>query len=92
MRVVMNYASNTERAAALVMALSNSLLPTATEGEPRFIAIQAHLRQRGDILRLVDESVRIMVVSNGEWTRFSKFNNLDEGVVETDWGQCFNMT
>ncbi|KAG0644957.1 putative oxidoreductase 1 [Hyphodiscus hymeniophilus] len=96
MRIVINYASNSARATELVKSLSDALPPTETTSEPRFIAIQADLAKRADIVRLVEESVRAMgrldvVVSNGGWTRFSNFNNLDEGVIESDWDQCFNM-
>jgi NAD(P)-dependent dehydrogenase (short-subunit alcohol dehydrogenase family) len=96
MRVVVNYASNGERAAALVKSLNDSWPAIGKAVEPRFLAIQADLSKRADIEVLVDESVRAMgrldvVASNGGWTRFSNFSDLDEGVVEADWDQCFNM-
>ena len=32
-----------------------------------------------------------VVVSNGGWTRFSNFADLEDGVEEADWDRCFNM-
>ena len=32
-----------------------------------------------------------MLVSNGGWTRFSNFADVEDGVEEADWDRCFNM-
>ncbi|MCJ1303997.1 hypothetical protein MMC08_006808 [Hypocenomyce scalaris] len=100
MRVVVNYSSNAVRASELIKTLADSNLDLTESDvaklQPRFLVIKADLSKRSDIIRLVDETVAAMgqldvVVSNGGWTRFSNFADLDEGVVESDWDQCFNM-
>ena len=91
MAVVINYSANKQRANALVCSLFEEFPDT-----PRFAAVQADLGIRADITELVDETFRIMgrldvVVSNGGWTRFSNFADLEDGVEEADWDRCFNM-
>ncbi|KAI1779933.1 NAD(P)-binding protein [Hypoxylon cercidicola] len=95
-RVVVNYASNDERANQLLKelpALSN--LPGDSTSD-RFITIKADLGSRDDINRLVKESVdrfgRLDVVfSNGGWTRFRGMSSIDENAFEEDWDRAFNM-
>ena len=100
MRVVINYSANKQRADDLVAGLfietSDKLQPDDETSHRRFVAIQADLGARADITRLVDETIGVMdrldvVVSNGGWTRFSNFADLEDNVEETDWDRCFNM-
>lgn len=97
MRVVINYSANHERANGLLESLSKEFPKQGHqfEGE-KFFAIQADLEKKTDIVRLVDETIAAMgqldvVVSNGGWTKFSNFGDLDAGVEEADWDRCFNM-
>ena len=100
MAVVINYSANKQRADALVDSLFEEFpdMPVSIEDieKPRFAAMQADLGVRADITELVDETIRMMgrlnvVVSNGGWTRFSNFADLEDGVEEADWDRCFNM-
>ena len=100
MRVVINYSADKQRADALVESLFKEFSDKLQSGDEswssRFVAIQADLGVRADITRLVDETIRVMrrldvVVSNGGWTRFSNFADLEDGVEEADWDRCFNM-
>ncbi|KAI1764785.1 NAD(P)-binding protein [Hypoxylon sp. FL1150] len=93
-RVVVNYASNDERANKLLKELPT--LSASPGDSDRFIAIKADLGSRDDINRLVRESVdkfgRLDVVfSNGGWTRFRGMASIDENAVEEDWDQAFNI-
>jgi NAD(P)-dependent dehydrogenase (short-subunit alcohol dehydrogenase family) len=97
-RVVVNYFSSPEKADSLVKELEQLDFKTAAEKPqtPRFIAIQADVSQKSELIRLVDESVAAMgrldlVVSNHGWTRIRNFYDLDENVDESDWDRCFNM-
>ena len=100
MAVVINYSANKQRADALVGSLHEVFPYDApyVDGawRPRFVAIQGDLGVRSDIRRLVEETIGNMgrldvVVSNGGWTRFSNFADLEDGVEEADWDRCFNM-
>ncbi|CAG8981185.1 hypothetical protein HYALB_00012805 [Hymenoscyphus albidus] len=94
-RVIVNYYSSPQKAAGLIKEME-SLQPKAENDEfPRFIAIQADVSKRDEILKLVNESVEKMgkidaVVSNHGWTRLTNFQNLDDNVREDDWDTCFN--
>lgn len=96
-RVVVNYASNAERAQTLVKELQS--ISTVASGDANRVdyhAVQANLSKRDDIRRLVEESVATMgrldiVFSNGGWTRMRNINDLDDNVDEEDWDLCFNM-
>lgn len=53
------------------------------------------MTSRSDIVRLVDETVRVMgridvVISNNGFTRFRDFMDLEDNVDEEDWDLCFN--
>ena len=100
MAVVINYSANQHRANDLSKSLSEefpeSVLIVEGAWRPRFVVIQADLGLRTDITRLVNDTVGVMgrldvVVSNGGWTRFSNFADLEDGVEEADWDRCFNM-
>ena len=100
MRVVINYSANSQRADALLESLleefSDESMSDDDEIGYRFIAIRADLGCRADVTQLVDETIGNMlrldvVVSNGGWTRFSNFTDLEDGVDEADWDRCFNM-
>ena len=96
MRVVINYSANYERANNLVEDLSRSFPASANSHENRFTTIQADLEKRAEIVQLVEDTVATMgrldvVVSNGGWTKFSNFADLDAGVEEADWDRCFNF-
>jgi NAD(P)-dependent dehydrogenase (short-subunit alcohol dehydrogenase family) len=99
-RVVINYFSSQEKAKTLLKELEELDTNSTTEKEkgetPRFIAIKADVSQRGELIRLVEETVEKMgrldlVVSNQGWTRMRNFFDLDENVEESDWDKCFNM-
>jgi NAD(P)-dependent dehydrogenase (short-subunit alcohol dehydrogenase family) len=103
--VVVNYLNNRGKADSLVQELSSldPRPPSAPQSDgsyvaatPRFIAIQADLSRKPDIIRLVAETLSQMgrldaVVSNQGWTRMRDFFNLDENVDENDWDTCFNV-
>lgn len=98
MRVVINYHSNGERANSLLKDLYEISHASGIDGsnEKRFIAIQADVSSRSDVLRLVETTVAAMgrldvVFSNAGWTRLTDFNNLDANVNDEDWDRCFNM-
>ena len=100
MAVVINYSANKQRADALVESLDKEFSGKFYyEGRflmSGFTTIQADLGVRADIKRLVEETIGTMgrldvVVSNGGWTRFSNFADLEDGVEEADWDRCFNM-
>ncbi|KFA76951.1 hypothetical protein S40288_05198 [Stachybotrys chartarum IBT 40288] len=87
--VIINYSSNVERAEKLVEELKQN--PGAN-----VLAIKADLSTRDDIVRLVGEAVEAMgqlnvVFSNGGWTQFRNFSDLNDNLVEDDWDKCFNM-
>ncbi|KAJ5614972.1 hypothetical protein N7537_000086 [Penicillium hordei] len=84
--VVVNYATNSQRAEALCAGL----------GSGGHVAIQADLGSRNDVERLVREAHAQMgrldvVFSNGGWTRFSVTTSLDDNAVEADWDRAFAM-
>ncbi|TVY85347.1 Granaticin polyketide synthase putative ketoacyl reductase [Lachnellula suecica] len=97
-RVVINYNSNREKAAAVLKELQ-ALQPsssTSTDTEPRFHIIRADVSQRASLISLVEETVKVMgrldlVVSNHGWTKIRDFANLDDNIEEEDWDRCFNM-
>jgi NAD(P)-dependent dehydrogenase (short-subunit alcohol dehydrogenase family) len=102
-RVIINYLSSREKAEALVEELSlldhalkdDSVKPFPSQS-PRFVAIQADVSRRIELIRLVEESVAAMgrldiVVSNHDWTKIRDFHNLDDNMEESDWDNCFTM-
>ena len=94
MRVVVNYNSNSERAAGVVEQLkAESTLP---DHSGNFMAVQADMGDRQDLTRLVKETAEAMgrldvVFSNHGWTHFRNIRDLDDNVFEEDWDRCFNM-
>ncbi|TPX13619.1 uncharacterized protein E0L32_006090 [Thyridium curvatum] len=104
MRVVINYASSADRAAQVKAEMeaiaekysSSTTTSSSSDDGPRFGIIQADLGKRGDIERLVAETIAMMgrldvVVSNGGWTRVREFRDLDQNVDEEDWDRCFDI-
>jgi NAD(P)-dependent dehydrogenase (short-subunit alcohol dehydrogenase family) len=95
-RVVVNYASNVERANKLLDELKIvGKQPTRPNGI-NYIAVKADLAHRDAINRLVQEAISVMghldvVFSNGGWTEFRNMSSLDENVFEVDWDRAFNM-
>ena len=96
-RVVVNYASNADRARSLVEELQSiSTVASGDTSRVDYHAVQADLSKRDDIRRLVEDAVAAMgrldiVFSNGGWTRLRNINDLEDNVDEEDWDLCFNM-
>lgn len=91
--VVINYNSDDARAEAVVREL-HQVSPLDTSKQ-RFTAVKADLAIRGDIVRLVKETVAFFselgegsaldaVFSNGGWTRLRNIADLDDNVDEDD--------
>jgi NAD(P)-dependent dehydrogenase (short-subunit alcohol dehydrogenase family) len=98
-RVVINYSSNKSRADEVVgelYKLSPVFADLSHKKIDRFIAIQADLAKRDEIVRLVDETTKVMgrldvLFSNGGWTMVRNFQDLDDNMEDDDWDRCFNM-
>jgi len=96
LRVIINYASNAERAEGLVHDLQKLSTLSPIDGRKDFAFIKADLSKRADIVRLVEESIATMgqldvIFSNGGWTQIRNFTDLDDNVNEDDWDRCYNM-
>lgn len=100
MSVAINYSNNKSRAEELVAELKDhwsSRSPTDTRPPPTFVAIQADLSQRADVVRLAQDAASALggrldvIISNVGWTKVRNFADLDDGVDEDDWDRCFNM-
>ncbi|PTU24987.1 hypothetical protein P175DRAFT_0426321 [Aspergillus ochraceoroseus IBT 24754] len=98
MRVVINYSSDPGPAQKLIQELKMSIAPDSQQdnASQQFAAIKANLADRGDIQRLVTETIQSMgrldvVVSNVGWTRMTDFMNLQEADSDMDWDRCFDM-
>ncbi|KAF2684641.1 NAD(P)-binding protein [Lentithecium fluviatile CBS 122367] len=94
--VVINFHSDSSRADALVQELTETCKRSNRSSAPQFTAIRADMGQRGEIRRLVTETVQQMggldvVVSNAGWTRMTDFMDLQQADDEADWDRCFNM-
>jgi len=88
--VVINYASNEERASTTVKELQG-LFPSV-----KIASIKADVSKQDEVKRLVAETVSLMgqidvVFSNHGWTHLRGFTSLDANMVEEDWDKCFNM-
>ncbi|KAM0327036.1 hypothetical protein ACHAQA_006159 [Verticillium albo-atrum] len=99
MGVTVSYSKNKSRAEALVEELRASCKTQKAPGgtpDPAFHAIQADGGDRGEISRLVSETVarsggRLdVVVSCMGWTRMRDFADLDDNVEEEDWDSCYS--
>ncbi|KAM0340135.1 hypothetical protein ACHAPU_010627 [Fusarium lateritium] len=95
-RVVVNYASDEERANNVVDQLRKTAAEYSpnNDSSPRCSSIKADVTKKKEIQRLVDETVLIMgkidaVVSNAGWTKFADFFDLDDNVDEAVWDQCY---
>ena len=99
MKVVVNYNSSPDRAAAVKAEMEEIAKADGSvqdQSGPRFAIIKADLGNRTDVEHLVAETIRLMgrldiVVSNGGWTRVRNFTDLNDNVDEDDWDQCFNI-
>ncbi|KAJ0121409.1 short-chain dehydrogenase [Diaporthe amygdali] len=100
MRVIVNYASNIQRAEDLVTKLKSISTLTPVPGRVDYHAIKADLGSRADVERLVEESVSAMcpggekrrldvVFSNGGWTQMRNLYDLEDNMVDEDWDMCF---
>lgn len=90
--VVINYASNKDRADSALSSLQE--LSSKKENYPKVITIQADVTQKAEVQRLVAETVEAMgkldaVVSNAGWTQFANFMDLDDNVDEDVWDKCY---
>ncbi|KAI1466797.1 NAD(P)-binding protein [Daldinia caldariorum] len=95
-RVIVNYASNEERANKLLEELPPLSTLPRDSGSEHFAVIKADLGSRDDINRLIKETVdrfgRLDVVfSNGGWTRFRGMESIDDNTHEEEWDRAFNM-
>ncbi|KUI54073.1 Granaticin polyketide synthase putative ketoacyl reductase 2 [Cytospora mali] len=107
MRVVINYASNAQRAEDLVAKLKSITTLQPQDGRTDYHAIKADLSSRTDVERLVEEAVQAMcppqatasttkkkldvVFSNGGWTQIRNLFDLEDNMVDDDWDRCFTM-
>jgi NAD(P)-dependent dehydrogenase (short-subunit alcohol dehydrogenase family) len=81
-RVVVNYASNADRANTLLLELPGLSTLPPEQHPSAFAALKADLARRDDIDRLVRETVAAMgrldvVFSNGGWTQLRGLASLD---------------
>ncbi|WZH47277.1 uncharacterized protein QYS62_008421 [Fusarium acuminatum] len=95
-RVVVNYASNHERANNVVEQLRKTAAEHSanTDSSQQCLAIKADVTQKSEIQRLVHETVAAMgridaVVSNAGWTKFADFFDIDDNVDEDVWDRCY---
>lgn len=102
MRVVINYASNVQRAEELVAKLKSITTLAPAEGRLDYHAVKADLASRADVERLVEETVGAMcapgekrrldvVFSNGGWTHMRNLYDLEDNMVDDDWDRCFTV-
>lgn len=106
MRVVINYASNIQRAEELVSKLKSMSTLAPAEGRVDYHAIKADLASRADVERLVEETMDVMcpsggegkgkrrldvVFSNGGWTHMRNLYDLEDNMVDEDWDRCFTV-
>ncbi|KAF7561101.1 hypothetical protein G7046_g3031 [Stylonectria norvegica] len=90
--VVINYHSNSARAAKLVAELRAA----KPENNEAYSAIKADLASRSDVERLVEETYHLMgridiVFSNGGWTMFRDTTSIDDNTFDEDWDQAFTI-
>ncbi|KAJ4129782.1 hypothetical protein NW768_006751 [Fusarium equiseti] len=90
--IVINYASNTQRAEDAMSQLKR--LAKEHTPPPMCRAIRADVTKKSEIERLVAETVEEMggldaIVSNAGWTKFADFFNLDDNVDEDIWDKCY---
>ncbi|KAH6643920.1 oxidoreductase ucpA [Boeremia exigua] len=95
-RVVINYASNAERAQALITELNGIPSTSGASSEARFHLVQADMSSKTSVESLVSETLakfgRLdVVVSNAGWTRMTTFTDIEQQVNEDDWDKCFVM-
>ena len=91
--VVINYASNEQRAHDTVLELEELL--SGLSLNPSYRVVRADVTKKSEIERLVAETIQWSggkldaVVSNAGWTKFANFNDLDGNVDEEVWDKCY---
>lgn len=105
MRVVINYASNIQRAEELVSKLKSISTLAPAEGRVDYHAVKADLASRSDVERLVEDTMDVIcpsaedkgkrrldvVFSNGGWTHMRNLYDLEDNMVDEDWDRCFTV-
>ncbi|SCO21747.1 related to cis-1,2-dihydro-1,2-dihydroxynaphthalene dehydrogenase [Fusarium fujikuroi] len=93
--VVINYASNEERAHDAFVHLNELAAKTFSQNTgPRCLKIKADVTKKEGIQELVNLTVSAMgridaVVSNAGWTKFANFHDIDDNVDEEVWDRCY---
>ncbi|KAH7253621.1 uncharacterized protein BKA55DRAFT_566000 [Fusarium redolens] len=93
--VVVNYASNEERAHDVFVHLNQLAAKCFSQDTgPRCLKIKADVTKKTEIQQLVNQTVLAMgrldaVVSNAGWTKFANFNDIDDNVDEEVWDRCY---
>ncbi|KAF9774818.1 hypothetical protein IL306_007148 [Fusarium sp. DS 682] len=93
--VVINYASNEERAQDAFQHLNTIARESfSVDTAPLCLPVKADVTRKSEIQRLVDTAAAAMgridaVVSNAGWTKFTDFNDIDDNVDEEVWDRCY---
>ncbi|KAI1011852.1 hypothetical protein LB503_004341 [Fusarium chuoi] len=93
--VVINYASNEERARDAFVRLRELAAKTFSQDTgPRCLKIKADVTKKEGIQELVSQTISAMgridaVVSNVGWTKFANFYDMDDNVDEEVWDRCY---
>jgi NAD(P)-dependent dehydrogenase (short-subunit alcohol dehydrogenase family) len=93
--VVVNYASNEERAHDVFVHLNQLAAKCFSQDTgPRCLKIKADVTKKTEIQQLVNQTVLAMgrldaVVSNAGWTKFANFHDIDDNVDEEVWDRCY---
>ncbi|KAH7212205.1 hypothetical protein DER44DRAFT_213415 [Fusarium oxysporum] len=93
--VVINYASNEERAHDAFVHLNQLAAKSFSQDtESRCLKIKADVTKKEGIQDLVNQTVSVMgridaVVSNAGWTKFANFHDIDDNVDEEVWDRCY---
>ncbi|KAH7178130.1 hypothetical protein DER46DRAFT_146384 [Fusarium sp. MPI-SDFR-AT-0072] len=93
--VIINYASNEERAHDAFVHLNQLASKCfSQDAGPRCLKIKADVTKKEAIQDLVNQTVSAMgridaVVSNAGWTKFANFHDIDDNVDEGVWDRCY---
>ncbi|WKT41306.1 Short-chain dehydrogenase/reductase SDR [Fusarium oxysporum f. sp. vasinfectum] len=93
--VVINYASNEERAHDAFVHLNQLAAKSFSQDTgSRCLKIKADVTKKEGIQDLVNQTVSAMgridaVVSNAGWTKFANFHDIDDNVDEEVWDRCY---